>query len=236
MNASVQDLRATIIPRSDQTNADQLLGGPMTIRVSEVRVSDSAEQPVIVNYEGDGGRPLKPCKTMRRVLILAWGADGTKWVGRSMTIYADPKVKFGGDEVGGVRISHLSHIERDIKVSLTATKGKKAPYLIKRLADGDQEHIEAMRAAADVEALKEAFAKAYRAVGKDDARRASMKAEYDRRMAELAPSPLLAEYVAKIEAAANSDEAAVFMDEARTALNPTEQAELNKAFAAKFGG
>jgi hypothetical protein len=231
----ISDLRHTIVPKSDQLNADQLLGGSMTVRVSQVRLGSTSEQPVTINYEGDGGRPFKPCLTMRRVLILAWGADGTKWPGRSMTLYNDPKVRFGPDETGGVRISHLSHIPQDIKVALTASKGKKAQYLIKRLADGDQEHIAAMKAADTVEALKEAFAKAYRAAGKAEDRRASFKAEYDRRMQEIAPSALLQEYVAKVNEAANSDEAAVFLDEARSTLNPTELSELNKAFAARFG-
>ncbi len=35
MNASVEDLRPTIIPKSDQLNAEQLLGGPMTVTVTE---------------------------------------------------------------------------------------------------------------------------------------------------------------------------------------------------------
>ncbi len=232
----ITDLRHTIVPKSDQLNADQLIGGPMTVRVSQVRLGSTSEQPVTVNYEGDGGRPFKPCLTMRRVLILAWGADGTKWVGRSMTLYNDPKVRFGPEETGGVRISHLSDIKGDIKVSLTASKGKKAQYLIKRLADGDQEHIEAIRAADSVDALKAAFATAYRAVGKDEGRRTSMKAEYDRRMSALAPSEALQAFVMRVNDALNSDEAAAVVDEARDTLSPTEQAELNKAMAAKFGG
>jgi len=229
----VSDLRSTIIPRSDQTNADQLLGGPMTIRVSSVKVNDG-EQPVSIHFDGDDGRPFRPCKTVRKVLVHAWGADGRKWAGRAMTIYNDESVKFGGENVGGIRVSHLSHIEKDIKVSLTATKGKKALYVIKRMADGDAELIDAIKVAGDVETLKAAFAKAYR-VTKDAERRESFKVAYDRRMLELAPSELLTSYVEKIKAAANSDEAAVFMDEARTTLNPAEQAELNKQFASRFG-
>jgi DMSO/TMAO reductase YedYZ molybdopterin-dependent catalytic subunit len=134
MNATVEDLRPTIIPKSDQLNAEQLLGGPITVTVSDVRVSDSGEQPVVVHYVGEDGRPFKPCKTMRKVLIHAWGTDGRKWIGRSMTLYNDPSVKFGGDDVGGIRISHMTDIERDVKVSLTSTRGKKAKYEIKRLA------------------------------------------------------------------------------------------------------
>lgn len=231
--SEILDLRPTIVPKSDQLNADQLVGGPMTITVSRVSAT-SGDQPVTVHYEGDKGRPYKPCLTMRKVLVLAWGHDGNRWPGRSMRVYNDPDVRFGKDLVGGVRISHLSHIERDIKVSLAVTKGKKALYEIKRLQDGDAEMIAAIKAAPDVESLKAAFATAYKAT-KDEDRRAAFKAEYDRRMQELAPSTLLQEYVAKLNAAANSDEAAVLLDEARDTLKPAELAELNKAFADRFG-
>lgn len=129
----VSDLRATIVPKSDQLNSEQLLGGPITVTVTEVRIGNSDEQPVAIHYIDDGGRPYKPSKTQRKVLLLAWGHDGRAWTGRSMTLYCDPKIKFGGEEVGGIRISHLSDIEREIHVSLTATKGKKAPHVIKRL-------------------------------------------------------------------------------------------------------
>lgn len=133
MNATVEDLRPTIIPKSDQLNAEQLLGGPMTITVTSVQVSDSTEQPLIVHYEGEQGRPYKPSKTQRKVLLFAWGQNGNDWVGRSMTLYNDPTIKFGGMAVGGIRISHMSDIERDIDISLTATKGKKAMHKVLRL-------------------------------------------------------------------------------------------------------
>jgi hypothetical protein len=130
MSIDVSDLRPTIVPKSDQLNAEQLLAGPMTVRVTDVRIGGGEEQPVHVHYENENGRPYKPCKTMRKVLILAWGPDGRDWVGKSMTLYNDPQVKFGGAEVGGIRISHLSDIDRAIQVSLTATKGKKALHRI----------------------------------------------------------------------------------------------------------
>jgi hypothetical protein len=231
----ISDLRHTIVPKSDQLNADQLLGGPMTITVAGVKLNDG-EQPVTVAYEGDGGRPFKPCKTMRKLLIHAWGADGRAWAGRSMTVYNDEAVKFGGESVGGIRISHLSHIKpSEIKVALTATKGKKALYVVKRMVDGDQKHIDAIKAAGTIDALKDAFKLAFRSANKQPEREAIFKASYDRRMLELAPSALLQEYVAKVSAAINSDEAAALMDEARSALTAPEQAELNKVFAAKFG-
>lgn len=131
--SDISNLRDTIIPKSDQLNAEQLIGGSMTITVTDVRRGDG-DQPVSINYENDNGRPFKPCKTMRKILIFAWGDDGRSWSGKRMTIFCDPDVKFGGVKVGGIRISHLSDIERDLGVSLNTTKGKKGEFVIKKLA------------------------------------------------------------------------------------------------------
>lgn len=130
--SNISNLKDTIIPKSDQLNSEQLLAGSITVKVVSVS-RGSSEQPVIINYEGDNGRPYKPCKSMRKVMIFAWGEDGNEWIGRSMTLFNKTDVRFGGVEVGGIRISHMSHIERDISVSLTATRGKKEPHIIKKL-------------------------------------------------------------------------------------------------------
>jgi hypothetical protein len=190
---SIEDLTSTVIPRSDQLNADQLITGPMEVTVTKVILGSSEEQPVVVHYENDGGRPFKPSKTMRRVMILAWGADGRAWAGKSMRLYHDPAVKFGGSEVGGIRISHMSHIDKDIKVSLTATKGKKVLWDIKRMAAQQQQqqqqqqpvdHAAALTSAPSLDVLKGAFKAAYRSTT-DEATKADFKAKYDTRMAEL---------------------------------------------------
>jgi len=93
----------------------------------------SPEQPIKINFEGDNNKPYKPCKSMRRVLVQAWGKNGLNYVGRSMTLYCDPKVMFGGIAVGGIRISHMSHIESDITMALTALRGSRKPYTVKVL-------------------------------------------------------------------------------------------------------
>ena len=130
---AAHDLRSTIIPKSDQLNAEQLLGGPKTITVTEVTAKAGDDQPVVIHYEDEDGRPYKPCKTMRKVLIFAWGADGRQWVGKAMTLYNDETVRFGNMAVGGIRISHMSDIEKDMSVALTKTKGQKALYTIKKM-------------------------------------------------------------------------------------------------------
>lgn len=126
------NLSDTIQPKSDQLNADDLLDRLITIKVTKVSRGDT-DQPVTVNFEGDGGRPYKPCKSMRRVLIHAWGDDGSKWAGGRMTLYCDPEVKFGGVKVGGIRISHLSGIDKDLVIPLTVTRAKRQPYTVKPL-------------------------------------------------------------------------------------------------------
>jgi hypothetical protein len=74
--------------------------------------------------------PFKPCKTMRRVLITAWGANGKDWIGKSMTLFCDPNVKFGGVALGGIRISHLSHINGPMNMMLTASRGRKSQVVV----------------------------------------------------------------------------------------------------------
>ena len=131
MTDSVQDLRDTIVPKSDQLNADDLLGGAITVQVTAVRRGDR-DQPVAVHVDG-GHQPYKPCKSMRRVLISAWGNDGGAWVGRSMTLVRDAEVVFGGVKVGGVRISHLSHIDGRLTLPLMVTRGQRKPYTVEPL-------------------------------------------------------------------------------------------------------
>lgn len=127
------DMSAAIKPKSDQLNADDLIAGPMTIKITEVRINAGSEQPVSIHFEGDNGKPWKSCKSMNRLLVSAWGADASKYKGRSLTLYRDPTVKWGGMEVGGIRVSHMSDIAADHRVALTATKGKRVSTVVKPL-------------------------------------------------------------------------------------------------------
>ena len=96
----VSDISDTIIPKSDQLNADDLIGSPRIIVVVGVSRGNN-ESPLVIHYENDNGRPYKPCKTMRKLLVAAWSSDGNQWVGRAMQLYNDPNVKWAGKAVGG---------------------------------------------------------------------------------------------------------------------------------------
>ncbi len=129
----MNDMTAVIAPRSDQLNADSLLSGPITITITNVTIRPGTEQPVSIFFEGDGDRPWKPCKSMARVMVAMWGPDASAYIGRSLTLYCDPKVLWGGMAVGGIRISHMSHISGTQTMALTATKGSKKPFTVKPL-------------------------------------------------------------------------------------------------------
>lgn len=127
------DLAETIIPRSDQINSEDLLTGPRTITITAVK-RGTDEQPVdIVTAEFGPGRPYKPSKTMRRVLVAAWGTDAQAYVGRRLVIYRDPEITFGKDKVGGIRISAMSDISARLSVALTVTRGRRAPFIVEPL-------------------------------------------------------------------------------------------------------
>ena len=123
----------TIQPKSDQLNADDLIGGSKTIKISQIKVYDREVQPVEISYEGDEGKPYKPSLGMRRVLVQLWGKDEQVYIGRSLTLYRNDSVKFGGYEVGGIRISHASDIKEPTRVLETVAKGKRQPITINPL-------------------------------------------------------------------------------------------------------
>lgn len=121
------DLSSTIIAKSDQINADDLIE-PIKITVTRVDKIKSKDQPVHIHSEGS--QPYKPCLTMRRMLIAAWGKFKDKWVGRSMVIYCDPEVVWAGKELGGIRISHVSDIDKPVSKMLAVTRGRKKIFTL----------------------------------------------------------------------------------------------------------
>ena len=127
------DMKSVIVPKSDQLNADDLISGPITVKITGVTIRSGQEQPISIHFEGDNGKPYKACKSMCRVMVTAWGADSKQYVGRSMTLYRDPTVKWGGREGGGIRISHMSDIDSKITMALTITRANKKPFTVQPL-------------------------------------------------------------------------------------------------------
>ena len=128
------DLTESIAPRSDQLNADDLISGPITVTIQEV-VKGTAEQPVDVRLVEFPGRAYRPSKSMRRVLVMAWGPEASAYAGRRLTLYRNPEITFGKDKVGGIEISHLSNLTKPLTVALTATRGRRKNFTVQPLPE-----------------------------------------------------------------------------------------------------
>lgn len=134
------DVSTAIQAKSDQLNAIDLTGGPVTVRILEVR-EGNADQPVNIITDMFGpSRPFKPSKTVLRVLVAGWNTtDTTAWVGRSVTLYRDPAVRWAGEQVGGIRVSAMSHLDKPLALMLPTSKGKTAKSTIQPLPDAAPE-------------------------------------------------------------------------------------------------
>lgn len=135
--SEVTDITEGTLAKSDQLNAADLIGAPITITITKVTRETSAEQRFVFHYENDGGRPFKASKTALRQIKGVWGAsvvDG--WKGRKLTLYNDPRVKWAGTEVGGIRVSHMSHHpDRTVTLALPISRGKLGPHSTNPIPD-----------------------------------------------------------------------------------------------------
>lgn len=130
------DISDTLAPTSDQLDAVDLLGGPPRIFTVEKVSRGNAEQPVQVHL-AEFPRVWRPGKSMRRVLAACWGADASQWAGRRVELFCDETVVFGGEKVGGTRISRLSHIDGPKSVPIIIKKGRSGGYKVDPLPDLD---------------------------------------------------------------------------------------------------
>ena len=125
----MNDMSSTIVAKSDQINAADLIGTSRTITVKEVRIKAGDDQPVTVMIEGDR-KAFRPCKGVRRLMVRVWGADANKYIGQSMTLFCDPSVTWAGKEEGGIRVSHMSGLDEKIIEYMRTSRASTKPYEI----------------------------------------------------------------------------------------------------------
>lgn len=129
------DMTESLAPRSDQMNSEDLLTGDRVLTIKEIR-SGSADQPFDFFFE-EFPRPWRPSKTMRRLMAIAWNSTNSDdYIGKRIQLFRDPSIRFGGMEVGGIRIRAMSGLGKPtVKASLTSTRGKKETHIVKLLPD-----------------------------------------------------------------------------------------------------
>ena len=120
----MNDMNSVIVAKSDQWNADDFASGPRTFTVEGVSIKPGTEQPVQIRLSGSD-KFFRPCKTVSRILVAAWGADANVYRGRSLTLYTDPTVTWGGMKVGGIRVSHMTDLTAPLVIALQEKKGSR---------------------------------------------------------------------------------------------------------------
>jgi hypothetical protein len=130
MTITKEDFLSTTMAKSEQINSSDLLGGPLVCQITDIQMTGSADQPISIFVDAHP-QPWKPSKTSRRVLAACWAdADPSDWVGRFVVLFNDPTVMWAGKAEGGIRCSHLSHIDGKKTVKVNATRGKKVDQVV----------------------------------------------------------------------------------------------------------
>tara|TARA_R110002020_G_scaffold144145_2_gene317021 strand:- start:2248 stop:2826 length:579 start_codon:yes stop_codon:yes gene_type:complete len=157
----------TIIAKSDQLNFDDIRSGEKIIEITTVDVT-AGDQPVSIHYKNDLNKPYKPCKGMLRLLCEAWGEESENWHGKSIKLYGEGSVKWAGQEIGGLRIRALSHIDpKGLSSYVAVTRGKRRKVTIEYLEPQAVKPkitikaiLDAFKAAENFDALDEKWQKA----------------------------------------------------------------------------
>lgn len=117
--------------KTDQLNADDLIQ-PITVKITDANLGN-AEQLLELSITG-GHKPYKPCHTMIKLLSFAWGNDDPNtWIGKSLRLYCDPEVINRGEVVGGIRVSHVSHIDGPKSRKLNEKRGHRKTWTVEPL-------------------------------------------------------------------------------------------------------
>lgn len=136
----MSDVSFALEANSSQLNAMDIVGAEPIIKIKQVDVKQG-DQPVSIYYEGDNGRPWKPCKSMLRIIAAAWGRDSSAWPGQHVQLFFEPKVRYAGKEVGGIRIKAMTGIaEKGANFVVTINSKQREPYHVALLTPPTSEY------------------------------------------------------------------------------------------------
>ena len=153
MGDQITDISAYVQAKSDQINAADLVGGPITARIRAV-VDDGAGTARV--WLDGHDRYWRASKGMLRVMADLWGGNPTAWIGQWVRLYREPTIEYGGEPLGGVRLCGVSGIDRPRTAAVTEKRGKKKVYKLdpitppapaSDLPEPTVEQLEAWRAA-----------------------------------------------------------------------------------------
>ena len=126
-------MKITAEPRSDQLNADDLIGSSRIVTIAGVRAG-TAEQKYDIMLAGET-RVWRPPVTVVRILLAAWGDESDVWVGRSAARARAPPGRGGPAPPGGIRGRARSHIDKRMSVAVQEKRGKRKMHVVEVLTD-----------------------------------------------------------------------------------------------------
>lgn len=196
------------VAKSDQLNAADVVGGKKVLEVTKVTVPKtlSSSTPLVINYNGENGRPWKITSvTVVRILRKIWGDDSANWIGQHVEVVCDETVVYAGEEVGGVRPVAATGIETTQTIKLKEKRGPKPktfiiqplrldksgpkPKAVEYSFEGYTKFIHSVIAMDDPEAMKARFEKAQdwrlKAVEENRDEATKLREEYEARLEEL---------------------------------------------------
>ena len=121
----------SLMAKSDQINAADLMGGPITIKIAGLKVKNSEVQKWTMRLDGND-KFYRPCLGMRRLIAEVWGGP-KNYAGGSMTLFREGDTVYGGKEVGGIRISHMTGIDAPVEITVPIRRGVMRTYVVKPL-------------------------------------------------------------------------------------------------------
>ena len=91
-------------------------------RVEDEKKKREVDKPVMWFKEIDRGWMY--CKTTGHCMAAMFGNNDDAWIGKRVTLYADPEVRFGSEQVGGIRIAGSPDIAKPLTVRIKFPKKK----------------------------------------------------------------------------------------------------------------
>lgn len=133
------NIREFVKIKGDRINFEDFIMGSQDFTITKLgRKIDGGQPRLLMFFEGREETPYWVSKGMVKCLSSpdGWGnSEFSEWVGRKVRLFGEPSVMYAGKELGGVRISHISHIHAQYSTKITERRGVRIDYTIMPLTD-----------------------------------------------------------------------------------------------------
>lgn len=128
------NIREFVKIKSDRLNYEDFIMGPQDFTIARLgKKIDQGNPRLLMFFEGREETPYWASKGMLKCLsnVDGWGeSEFSEWVGRKVRLFGEPTVVYAGKEMGGIQISHISHIEKEFTTKITLRRGLRVDFTI----------------------------------------------------------------------------------------------------------